>query len=287
MKNTDMEETKVKLPIEDNKEKNDEQVQAVTEEPKSEDAPTTEDVPTEEVQKEEPVEESPRDRLLKRMKAEYPDEEFPDDNTLFIRIGQYADDRDKRLGAYEKQNSSLMKLFEEEPKLGEFFSDIVSGSDVAESLVKAYGTVLSDMLSDPKYREEVEQQKKEAKAIQDEQAKNISEYGDNFTKYLKDKGLDEEETAKFQQGVSDLMDDVFLFKFDNKVMDILFKGLNYDKDVEQAKEEGEITGRNANIEMKKKDFSDGVPTMAHTSGEPIKPKSESRGRKSVWDIGKE
>lgn len=140
-----------------------------------------------------------------------------------------------------------------------------------------------------------EQQRKEQEAREQKINENKKVSNENWRKFKEAKGLEDEGAKEFSQRVSDHFEQIADGRITDDFLEVMYKGLNYEKDLETAKKEAEKDGKNAkiNTEMKKtkKNSGDGLPGFKG-GGAKRTPKKEDddifsvalRPRKRLADI---
>lgn len=94
------------------------------------------------------------------------------------------------------------------------------------------------------------QSKSQSEAEQASQ--NFQESMQRFEKFVGDNQLNEEQRDALYEGIIDLAESFLEGKIPDNIFDLIHKGLNYEKDVEEAIATGEAAGRNQKIEAKVK-----------------------------------
>jgi hypothetical protein len=64
--------------------------------------------------------------------------------------------------------------------------------------------------------------------------KNISEYEATLNQYVKDKGLTDEQSTEIHSGIMTLADNLLMGVIPVELIDLVYKGLNYEKDVQEV-----------------------------------------------------
>ena len=214
-----------------------------------------EEVKVTEMAVEEPIGSSARQELEALLNQQYPEEERTGD------VDQMALDWIK--GQIE-MNERLSQALGEDPKVAQVFADVVNGEKGAASIVRYFGKELLNaeegtpeytalMQADDDYRKEREQMdadKLNSETKMEQWFAGLKDYCErknlNYDVYVV-KLLDKLVNPLFELEVSDE-------NFDRYVMSV-----DYEKDVEDAFEAGEIKGRNMNINELRGKPSDGMP----------------------------
>ena len=113
---------------------------------------------------------------------------------------------------------------------------------------------------------------------------NLSPGEEQKNRMLKKSGMTDEEFDLFIEKVCHLCEHVFMCDFSFEVLDTLFKGINYDTDIDIAEQTGEVKGRNQRIIFSKEKLGESSTPSKHDSSADLTPMFGLRRRKSVWDL---
>lgn len=236
---------------------------------------------------------SKRDLVGERLKKKYPDREYADDEALFGQINDDYDEYENTLKEKTDAEDRLTSMFSEYPHSARFISDMASGVNPWVSMVEQLGMDgITDIFENPKYKEEL------AKA-QEEHVKRLAkandlekEYNTNMTASLemlkqaqKELKLSDEQVDQAVDLLMAIANDAIVGKFSRESFDMALKAINHDADMESAREEGAVAGRNAKIEekLRKPKSSDGVPMLGGSNNAPARKAS----RNSIFDLASE
>lgn len=210
--------------------------------------------------------ETPRGRagvLAKFQKANPDFQGDPSDDDLWGYAGQDYDDVKGKYKDMSGANARLADLVAKDPRLGAVLS-MVAGEN-PKSLPYAMGNVFGkDWLeSDPEEFEKGYQENltrlAESKAEQEQAAKNIQQYQANLEQFKTDNGLDNAQVAELNDAIFADAENFLMGNISPEYIDYKWKGMNYDKDVQEAAVTGEVEGRNQAIEVKKKKITGDAP----------------------------
>lgn len=191
----------------------------------------------------------------------------------------------KYLNDNNAQKAKLAEALKNDPRIAQLLSDIVSGKrNAAGSLVRYFGKdFLSAEEGSPEY-EAIIKAEEERKAEQEAAEASNKEYQDNLEKsmpevesYCKEKGYNIDEFL--DNAWSRLIQPVLSGLYSRNICEFIDKGLNYDKDVNDASEAGYVKGRNENIHKMKEDKGDGMPKF--TGSETVKEKPKKSGNSFI------
>lgn len=172
-------------------------------------------------------------------------------------------------------NNRIAEAIADDPRAAQMFADIASGARKAGPAIARYfgKNLLTAEEGSPEFDEIVaadeeywNERENSKKAKEEFDGKAIAWF-EALEEYLGKKGLDKE---KYMTEIEDL---VFVpsvdLVIDEKLFDRLVKAVDYDKDVEDAFEAGEVKGRNMNIHEMKGKIGDGLPKALGSQGAPV------------------
>ncbi|MBQ3555091.1 MAG: hypothetical protein IJA09_02625 [Bacteroidales bacterium] len=236
--------------------------------------------------------ETSRGVIVKRLIKHFPDRNFDSDDELFEVLASYDADLDERFEKLRKDQTKLAQIFTSNPKMAGFISTVIEGEDPLIACVRYFG---GDVLQCAYDEDRLMQLRKENDAYLDRMqtyAKTEKEIEENWKvsaksieRFKEAKGMTDEEFDMFIEKVCHLCEHVFMCDFSYEVLDTLFKGVNYDTDVDLAEQTGEVKGRNQRIIFSKDKFDAATSQSLKTdSSADLTPMFGLRRRKSVWDM---
>lgn len=164
-----------------------------------------------------------------------------------------------------EQNEQLASVLESDPRLAQLLSDVVRGKRSAHAaMARYYGKSFLDFEEgSPEYEELLlldEERRNEAY----EMAHNRKEYEKNLENsrpiienFCREYGY---EPAEFMDKVwEQLIFPILSGIYTDEVCQALAHAINYEQDVEDAFEAGNVKGRNTNIRRMQETFGDGLP----------------------------
>lgn len=221
---------------------------------------------------------SNKDKISERLSAKYPDKQFADDEAMYGQIIEDYDENEKALNGYKEQDDKFAEMFSKYPDSARFIADMANGVNPWVAIVEQIGVDgITDMFENPQYKEALaEAQQKYVdkmarnKELEDEYDKNIADSLDKLSAYQEKNGLSDEQVDKIFEFLWNLAQNSILGKYDEASFDIARKALNYDTDVENARTEGEVAGRNAKINAKMASTKgDGMPDVQGANNSPV------------------
>lgn len=249
-----------------------------------------------------------RNDLRSYMSGKYPDNNYEADDDLDDALYGELEDYDKRNKElsesnehYKQQENEINELFSSQPSSANFLADMADGKDPIIGLIELYGSDgVNEILNDPKKKEEIAKAHQkylddaaEEKRLEQEFAKNIEKTIDDEEAALSSGEITQEEIDKAHEVLKQYYEMVVMGKWTVKDLKGILKSVNYDADVSQAREAGEVMGRNSKIveNKKKRSQGDGMPVFGGSGSMTKKNKGISQDklgalakpRKSMWD----
>ena len=241
---------------------------------------------------------SPREQLLERASARYPERRFRgqigqdgQDGTddLEQAIIEMMDDTDARIAEDDSKNADLVRLFSSSPESADFLQEWVRTGDPAAALVKVFGDRLEGLSTEEgrkayadeykswKDKAEAEKGQKEGmKANYQKSLEDLNAWGDG-------KGLSLDEKSQVMIRLFDIVGNALDNIYRPEDFEMVYKEMNYDSALESARREGEVAGRNEKIAQARKSRS-AVSAMPPTlSGQGLRGEEKKPDKpKSVW-----
>lgn len=230
---------------------------------------------------------SKREVALERLRGSYPDDQFDDDEQIFERINDDYDRYDKELAGYKEREGKFADMFTSDPRSARLMMDWRDGDDPAVALVRLYGEDIKEAIDDPEKQEAIAEANKEylervakEKQYEDEYSKNLGKSLELLEQTQKERGLSDDQLDNAMGWFIGVVQDAMIGKFSAETIAMIIKAQNYDNDVAQAGEEGEVRGKNAKITeaLRKPTRGDGTAQLDGKNG-------GGRGRQSMPDLG--
>ncbi len=227
-----------------------------------------------------PPTKSKRELFGERLKKKYPDREYADDEALFGQISDDYDEYDNQIGQYKERESRLTDLFSKDPRSAQFITDMAKGNDPWLAVIERLGIDgVTDLINDPsKQAEYAEANKKyverlaKEKSLEEEYQKNFAESMDLLEQIQKEKQLGDETIDAAMNLVMSIANEAIVGKFTAETINMALNAVNHDADVQNARTEGTVAGRNAKIEekLRKPKGGDGQPDLAGSNNAPTR-----------------
>lgn len=236
---------------------------------------------------------SRREKVGARLKQKYPDRDYADDEALFGQIDDDYNDYDNQLNQYKDREKRMTDLFAKDPRSAQFITDMAQGNDPWIAVLERLGIDgVTDLLNNPeKQKEYAEANKKyverlaKEKELEAEYQKNFSESMDLLEKIQQERQLGDETIDAAMDLVMKIANEAILGKFTEETINMALNAVNHDADVQNARTEGTVAGRNAKIDerLRKPKAGDGQPTLAGSNNAP----SRNISGRSMFDLADE
>lgn len=239
------------------------------------------------------TEEKPRGRaaMMAAYKAmnEGAGDDVSDDDLYDWSLGR-SSDLEGKWNDLAGANKRLAELTAADPRLAAVLT-MISGEDpksLPYAVARVYG---KDFLSlegeelddfEKGYREQLAELS-ESKRAMDAANANIDEYRKNLDQYAKENGLNEEEVSGLDTAIYTDVINMLNGIIPTDFIDRKWKGMNYERDVQDAADAGVAEGSNRKIEARMRQLAEtppegGVSPSASRKNVPVRPKDGS-----FWD----
>lgn len=223
---------------------------------------------------------------------EYARERFGDDFNPEDEESVYG-----RMHDYMRGNEDSQGRFAEaltnDSRLAQVMADVVGKKRSAgAALARYFGKeLLSAEEGSPEYEELLKAEEERmaelerSRASQKEFDENIGNSLPVLEQFAKENNLNAD--SFLDEVYTQILEPIFSGKYTPELLQMLYKALNYDKDVEEAFAAGSVKGKNQRIETMKKEVGDGLPKIGG-SGRVAEQKPQPRKAfnvrtSSVWD----
>jgi hypothetical protein len=219
-----------------------------------------------------------REAFMEMYRAGNPEAGDIGDEALFeYAHGRHAEN-EKRYGDLEgkynkhvEANENLAKTILKDPKAAEFMQLVGEGKSFPYAQGRSFGKegygLEGEALDEFEkgYQDNLAALAESDKLLQEAQA-NTNQSLERLEKFGKENKLSEEQRAGLQDALMQFSENVLMGVLSDELIDMVYKGLNYDKDIEDAAHTGKVEGANEEIGkklLKKKDL--GAPSLSSAS----------------------
>jgi len=235
--------------------------------------------------------------ILEAYKTANPDRtEDPQDDELYDFAHNRYSDLDNRYNELSGANNRLAGIISKDPRIGAVVS-MISG-EKPKSLPYAFSSVFgkdatglegSDLEDFESGYQEYLKAEQRRNSDTEEANKNFEESIGRLFDYIKTNKLDDEKGEQLYDGVLNLGKSFLMGIIPNEIFDLIYKGLNYDNDVQDAADTGFVEGKNTVVEakMKNKTQPDVVPNLEDGTRRNTPQRRTPAKRGSFYDAFKE
>ena len=212
-----------------------------------------------------------REQIVEQMKSRFPDRNFdsPDGQNSLDSISNLeksildalSEDGDKitsyaaKQQEYDQSADKLTALFNNSKRSALFLSILAETGNPAVALYKAYGREAMDALENDdtaslisKIEEEDAKAKAEDEQFEAEKEANLKESFINLDEWGNEHGLTEDEKVNVFMRFYNILQDAMNGIYSRELFEMGWKSDHYSEDVDTARHEGEVNGRNAKIQ---------------------------------------
>lgn len=233
-----------------------------------------------------------RERLAERYREKYPDMDFSAEGALEDRIMEDLDGYDGRMKKYDENSKRLTDLFASDPRSAAFLNAWASGEDPVKFMLENFGDEFKAALDSPEGRDAfleshnkwLEKRAKDKK-LNEERDANFDRSMEILEEWRKKNNLTESQAVEVFMKIHKMASDVVDGIYTEEYFDMAKKAMNYDNDVAAAREDGEVSGRNAKIEERLKETAkEGVMPPALGGQGAGAPEQTRRKRSNMWGL---
>lgn len=222
------------------------------------------------------AEKSRREMLLERLRQKYPEANMDDEETLYSLISDDYDGYEKDIAARSEADRKITDLFASDPRSADFLMNWAKGENPVLLLIRHFGDEFRDALDDPQLQEKLVEARNEyierrakSEKLQEQAKVNLAQSLANLDTAMEKGGYSDEQADDAFEFFDGIVEDAIVNKISVPTWEMVFKAMNYDKDIEAATHEAEVRGRNTKIEeakLKKNIGADILPDLGSGGG---------------------
>lgn len=233
--------------------------------------------------------EKPKHKYADRLSKAYPDRKFESDEDYDTAMDEHLTGLESYKERGTALNKKLLSIFEAEPKIGKVVQDMINGATFREALARHISPDdLTAIEGDPDYegwnknRTAREEQAANRRKFEEEYASNLEMSSQAVKEFADENGMTEEAAESFLGKIDEMLAAINSGKITKETLLAMKKAFDYDNAVGEAKQTGEIAGRNQAIIASKETApsGDGLPKIANSSEVP-----KSTPKKDEWIDG--
>lgn len=223
-----------------------------------------------------PVEHKYADRLKKA----FPDRKFEKGEDYDSAMEEHLTSLEGYREKGQIANKKLMALFDSEPAVGKVVQAMMNGATFREALARHISPEdLTAVEGDPDYegwtknKNEREESAKKRRQFETDYSNNLQASSEEISKFAEENGMQEADVNELLESIDTMISDFHAGKITKDHLSLIRNGRKHAQDVQKAKEDGEIAGKNQKIVAEKetkKTQGDGLPRPG-ASGEVAEP----------------
>ena len=218
-------------------------------------------------------EQNPRELLYERIRTSRPGANYEDEFEYYRQAMSIMDELGKKSGDYDNMSQRMMSRFNQNPEEAEAFLAYLDGAPLVSAIRRHMGDeALSVKEGDDGWdsyvqagKEREEQHVRNREAL-DTFMSNAQESDKVKADFIAESGMDEEGAAAFNDLMMSVLNDLAIGKVSKETLQLFKRASDYEKDVEGAREQGRVDGRNEKIEVEKKRMKGSGLPNAQASG---------------------
>jgi len=240
---------------------------------------------TTEVKEEAPV--SSKDKYMSRYKTLHPDLNTDDEESFYGAANGNLDE----LENYRKHNSELISVFDKNKGFAAMLLAMKENPDMdpIQWISENLGADISELLENEEYRNKISDALKKyhenqagAETSKKEMESNVQASIKALVDFQEQKGLSNEECMSIWQKVEDIVSDGISGKISPETFVMVMNAGNYEKDVANARNEGEVAGKNMKIAEQLKSQPKNIPPTLNPAGKVLTP-NKKKGKGSFLE----
>lgn len=213
---------------------------------------------------------SARDRAYERLKGRHSELDFDNEEQLWGAIDSDYGSYEEELSRAEEVDRSMAERFEKDPNFAQFFLDAIAGKSPVVALIERYGEDFRSYLDDPDKAEELATANKEYLGRISKEKELEEQYNSNIETSLQiadelqaEGGYTDEQIDQAFTIILDNAQKAILGAVSKEMLEQTLKGINYDTDIAEAEQIGEVKAKNTKYKerVKKASELDELPPM--------------------------
>ena len=200
-----------------------------------------------------------RERIIDRYAQKYPEKDFASEESAGMvddEIIAELEKFDAELEGYRGNDKKIKDLFNSDPRSANFMvSWMAGGGNPIQYLLEIFGPELQEALESEEGRAKIVdstnkwlERKAAEEAGESERMANYEASVNELSAFAEEKGLTDEQAVEVFEKVNQIGFDVIEGKYSRESFEMAYNAMHYAEDVETARKEGEVAGRNTKIE---------------------------------------
>lgn len=200
-----------------------------------------------------------RDRIRDRYTNKYPERDFlaeGAESAIDDEVIAELEAFDAELDGYRKNDKQIKELFNSDPRSATFMVNwMAGGGNPIQYLLDIFGPELQKALESEEGRAKIVEstdkwlaKRATEKQGEEQRMANYEASVKDLVAFAEEKGLSEDQAMEIFEKVNQIGFDVIDGKYTRESFEMAYDAMNYRNDVETARKEGEVAGRNTKIQ---------------------------------------
>lgn len=217
---------------------------------------------------------TPKNLFYERIRTNMPEGKYDEDEEEYFRnASSLLDKAEEGAKKYDDLTEKMMRRYQDDPEEVEILLDYMDGMPLIDAIVKHKGEEALTMHEGDEgwdsYQKQLQQRRKDredAIARMNEIEGNMKGSVSEFESWAKENDLNEEQQQAVWKLLQGDLDNMARGKISREILGRYKNALNYDKDVAGAREQGVSEGKNAAIDVKRRQMQgSGLPSVNSSS----------------------
>lgn len=202
----------------------------------------------------------PHEVLYERIRTSRPDGKYDGDDEEYARQAiEIMDELESKGKSYDELTQKLMSRFNANPDEAGAFLDFLDGMPLPTAIRKNMGDeALTMKEGDDGWDEYVKTGEKRKKQFEDMRVKmdeiqaNAKASEEALKEFAKERNLSDEDVKALSDFVTEMLPDLLMGKISKEMYGRFMNARNYNADIDGAREQGRVDGRNERIDLENK-----------------------------------
>lgn len=198
-------------------------------------------------------------RIREYMTAKFPDRTYTDDDDFDNAVLEHLKTSDAKIAGNDAANKTIMEVIAAYPEFAEIIEDVAEGVPVRVAIARQFSpdelTVRDGEEDFDAYRKAAEDRSKRLAEINERihtREKNIAQSKTDVDAFFNEMQMTDQERTAFVDWVdNEVLANLMDGRVNREILIKLYQGWKFDEAVAEARNAGEVEGRNQQIEQKR------------------------------------
>lgn len=209
-------------------------------------------------------------RWKERFKRKHPNEHITDERKAKEIFYNDYDSMEQENIKFLEDNDKLIRAIQDHPEANIFLAELTAGVPLKVALARAEIDIYEPEEGDEDFEEYIKAYNERknnlvmAKKKEQQYIENFSKSKVDIASFFDSHNLNLQEQQEFEEFIDDTISNLFNGLINKEILSKLHQAWKYEEHVQQAKETGELNGRNANIEAQREQRHRQVDGLANS-----------------------